>query len=588
MCLVFALEWGAAAQAAPDDDVVQLIKTADEIKTSDYSRFVALLKRLDSAYEKLGPNQQAHVRYLRGWRATFDRDYELAIPTLKAIADESSEDVTLRFRADVTLTNALGLAGHYEEAYRRLNQTLELQSLVPDRGARMLGFAVAAQLNTNAGQYDLAASYADRWIADESEDAGMCKAISLKIESLYRGDKLRVADPLVTKGIDACGKASEPMFANRMRSFMAGLAVANGRMDEAIKLVQAHYEEARQTHYALLMAEFDSILARSFLKIGDSAQARQYAQRAIDESTKNDVIKPVVEAYQVLYEVAKKSGDAPAALAYHEKYAAADKGYLTDTTARTLAYQIVNQQVMDKKHQIETLTEANQVLQLQQQVAEKSEETERLYLLLLGSVLGFIVLWAYRTKRSQMRFQKLARRDGLTGILNRQHFMDEAKAVLQHCEKSAREACMILVDFDNFKAVNDTHGHVAGDVVLQSAVAVLQVHMRVMDIFGRLGGEEFGILLPDCGLDTALQRAEVLRVAIAGLARSETGIDFDVSASFGVTTTIETGYDLRQMLIHADSALYRAKREGRNRVATFLATLVADPAQADSVASVTH
>jgi diguanylate cyclase (GGDEF)-like protein len=184
-----------------------------------------------------------------------------------------------------------------------------------------------------------------------------------------------------------------------------------------------------------------------------------------------------------------------------------------------------------------------------------------------------------------MRFQKLARRDGLTGILNRQHFMDEAKAVLDHCSRSGREACMILVDFDNFKAVNDTHGHVAGDVVLQSAVGVLQVHMRGNDIFGRLGGEEFGILLPDCGLDTALQRAELLRVAIAGLTRSQTGIDFDVSASFGVTTTIETGYDLRQMLIHADSALYRAKREGRNRVSTFLATLVADSADADKVAS---
>ena len=587
-CLVFALLSGASAGAVPDEDMGQLIKTADDIKTSDYSRFVSLLKRLDGAYEALDPNQQAHVRYLRGWRATFDRNYEVAIPTLKRIVDESSEDVTLRFRASVTLTNALGFAGYYEDAYRRLDQTLELQPQVPDRSARMLGFAVAAQLNTQAGQYDQAAGYADRWIADEGDDGGVCKAISLKIEALYRGDKLRADDALVTKGIDACGKASEPMFANRMRSFMAGLAVDKGRAEDAIKLVEANYEEARRTHYAVLMAEFDSILAKAHLKVGDLAQARQYAQRAIDESTKNDVIKPVVDAYEVLYEAAKRGGDAAAALAYHEKYAAADKGYLTDTTAKTLAYQMVNQQVLDKKRQIQALTETNQVLQLQQQVAEKSEETERLYLLLLGSMLGFIVLWAYRTKRSQLRFQKLARRDGLTGILNRQHFMDEAKAVLDQCSRSRREACMILVDFDNFKAVNDTHGHVAGDVVLQSAVGVLQVHMRVHDIFGRLGGEEFGILLPDCSLDTALQRAEELRVAIAGLTRQETGIDFDVSASFGVTTTIETGYDLRQMLIHGDSALYRAKREGRNRVSTFLATLVADPADAGKIAPVEH
>lgn len=574
--------------ATPDDDVEQLIKAADDIKTSDYSRFVTLLKRLDGTYDQLNPNQQAHVRYLRGWRATFDRDYELAIPTLKAIVDETTEDVILRFRADVTLTNALGLAGHYDEAYRRLNQTLELQPQVPDRGTRMLGFAVASQLNNQAGQYELAANYADRWIADESDGAGVCKAISLKVEALYRGDKLRIDDEQVARGIDACSKASEPMFANRIRSFAAGLDVEKGRVQEAIRRLQASYQEAQHTHYALLMAEFDSILAKAYWKTGDSALARQYAQRAIDESTKNDVIKPVVDAYQVLYEVAKKAGDAAAALAYHEKYAAADKGYLTDTTAKTLAYQMVNQQVLDKKHQIDALTETNQVLQLQQQVAAKSEETERLYVLLLGSVLGFIVLWAYRTKRSQMRFQKLARRDGLTGILNRQHFMDEAKALLQHCGKTAREACMILVDFDNFKTVNDTHGHVAGDVVLQSAVAVLQVHMRSMDIFGRLGGEEFGILLPDCSLETALQRAEKLRIAIAGLARAETGIDFDVSASFGVTTTLESGYDLRQMLIHADSALYRAKREGRNRVATFVESAVAEVPAANHAPPALH
>src|SRR4030095_6307949 len=112
---------------------------------------------------------------------------------------------------------------------------------------------------------------------------------------------------------------------------------------------------------------------------------------------------------------------------------------------------------------------------------------------------------------------------------------------LQYCSRSAREACLILVDFDNFKDVNDRHGHVAGDVVLQAAGAVLQVHMRARDIFGRLGGEEFGILLPDCAVETAMQRAEMLRIAIGGLARSETGIDFDVSASFGVTSTLVSG-----------------------------------------------
>jgi diguanylate cyclase (GGDEF)-like protein len=166
-----------------------------------------------------------------------------------------------------------------------------------------------------------------------------------------------------------------------------------------------------------------------------------------------------------------------------------------------------------------------------------------------------------------VKFQKLSRRDGLTGIVNRQHFMDEAKLALKYSAKSARDVSLVLIDLDHFKVVNDTHGHVAGDAVLKQTVAACQQYMRSVDLFGRLGGEEFGVLLPDCSMETARKRAEELRRAIAESVRAEP--DIAVSASFGTTSTRESGYDLRQMLIHADSALYRAKRAGRNRVQVF-------------------
>ncbi len=78
-----------------------------------------------------------------------------------------------------------------------------------------------------------------------------------------------------------------------------------------------------------------------------------------------------------------------------------------------------------------------------------------------------------------------------------------------------------LTDLDNFKTFNDTYGHAAGDLVLKRAVAICQAHLRSIDIFGRLGGEEFGILLTDCTLENAMRRAEELRAAIAGLCSSD-------------------------------------------------------------------
>jgi len=181
----------------------------------------------------------------------------------------------------------------------------------------------------------------------------------------------------------------------------------------------------------------------------------------------------------------------------------------------------------------------------------------------------FIAFWAYRVKRSQLRFMGLARRDGLTGIFNRQHFVASAEQQLLYCQKSARVAGLIVIDLDNFKIVNDTHGHAIGDYVLRRAVAACQAHLRSTDVFGRLGGEEFGILMPECDRDKVAGRAELIRLAIESVSDSEDARGVVVSASFGVSTTAQSGYNLRQLLIYADKALYSAKREGRNRVVIF-------------------
>ena len=102
--------------------------------------------------------------------------------------------------------------------------------------------------------------------------------------------------------------------------------------------------------------------------------------------------------------------------------------------------------------------------------------------------------------------------------------------------------------------------------MLKRAVAACQAHLRSSDIFGRLGGEEFGIVLPDCTLEQALNRAEQIRAAIATAATGEDSPGVPISASFGVATIARSGYELRDLLIDADDGLYRAKREGRNRV----------------------
>jgi diguanylate cyclase (GGDEF)-like protein len=176
------------------------------------------------------------------------------------------------------------------------------------------------------------------------------------------------------------------------------------------------------------------------------------------------------------------------------------------------------------------------------------------------------VFWLFRLKRSQLRFMRLSRCDGLTGISNHQHFISEADRILRLLEKRLGHACLISIDLDHFKQVNDTHGHAMGDAVLKHAVAICQHHLRPADVFGRLGGEEFGILLQECSREQGLEIANRIRIAIGATPMEHDGNGILVSASVGLASTDTSGYELQRLCKDADMALYCAKRAGRNRV----------------------
>jgi diguanylate cyclase (GGDEF)-like protein len=567
--ILAALPTGTSAEVAPlADQPAQMLKQADSVKTSNHAEFLQLMRRLGADAATLPLQQQLYLRYLHAWDVSYQGDYETAAPLFRAVIADSS-DATLRFRAGTTLVNILSIGSHYTDAFVQMDLLLNQLPQVLDKDARIQALGVASMLYNEAGQYDLGLSYADQMLRENPAGDGDCKGKFLRVQSLYESGKLSATDDQSSEAVHACGKVSELLFANLTRFYMANAYIDHDRAPAAIDLLRKHYAEVQRIGYPELTSDVDASLAQAYWSEGEAALAQQYAHAAIDSGVKNEFTKSVTSAYELLYMIYKKQGDTSAALSYHEKYMAADKGYLNEVSAKALAYQTVKQQLLAKKLQIDTLNKQNQILQLQQALGTKAMETNRLYIILLLTILASIALWAYRVKRSQMSFMKLARRDGLTGIFNRQHFVASAEQRLKYCEKSARVAGLIVIDLDHFKIVNDTHGHAVGDHILRRAVAACEAHLRSTDVFGRLGGEEFGILMPECNSDMVAGRAELIRVAIASVSDSDDARGVTVSASFGVSSTAHSGYNLRQLLIHADKALYSAKREGRNRVVVF-------------------
>ena len=182
-------------------------------------------------------------------------------------------------------------------------------------------------------------------------------------------------------------------------------------------------------------------------------------------------------------------------------------------------------------------------------------------------------VWSFRDvtlqKQAGERLQHLADHDPLTDLLNRRRFEEELHREVSRADRYRRGGALLLMDLDNFKHVNDSHGHIWGDEVLRGAARLLRTRVRSSDILARLGGDEFAVLLPEADELHAQKLAEELLEIFRRLEIDTDQGEVGVTTSIGVVDLDTLGIEGPEPLVAADSAMYRAKRNGRNRLAVF-------------------
>jgi diguanylate cyclase (GGDEF)-like protein len=197
----------------------------------------------------------------------------------------------------------------------------------------------------------------------------------------------------------------------------------------------------------------------------------------------------------------------------------------------------------------------------------------------IASLFGFIyfesIIFALGTsvfilalvkERNEAAGIAAARIDSLTGIANRAAFMEGAQRILERCRRDGAPVSVMMFDLDRFKAVNDKHGHAVGDAVLRKFCELAAGALRPTDVFGRLGGEEFAVVLPGSSIEAAFARAERIRASFAASCRFVEKQQVEATVSCGLAVSLKADESLSALLKESDTALYLAKAEGRNRV----------------------
>ena len=545
-------------------DLTALLKQAETARSKDPKAFASALQEIDKLKPKATQKQQWQISLLQAYQAVMKGHYDAAIQQAIEVRNEAT-DPAIKFRANLLIANTTAITRDFSLGLRSLEAALATVDQIQDAELRQTGFGVAALLYNQHGQYALAQNYAEQMLSQDPAPRNRCYAKQIRAEALH-GLGAEVSENDLNEAIADCDKQHEPISTSLLRGYLARRWAAKGQTARAVELLESHLAEVEATGYPRLVGEIHGLLAEYRLIMGDLAGAEKHAHAALAGGGNDTYVLPLVTAHKVLYDVALRRNDLATALTQYRLYAEADKARLDEIKAREFAFQLSRNELQQKNQAIELLSRQNEVLRLQQDLSKKSAQNNQLLVAMLLMLLGVGAYWAYKVKRVQMMFRKQAQMDSLTGVSNRGHFREEAEAHLVRCKATGKEAALVLLDLDNFKHINDRHGHATGDWVLKQVATACRAACREGDLFGRLGGEEFAILTCGGDLHAAERIAQQCRENLMAIDTDSIDHGQAITASFGCATTKLSGHVFENLFMHADRAMYRAKAEGRDRV----------------------
>ncbi|MDZ4348305.1 MAG: GGDEF domain-containing protein [Xanthomonadaceae bacterium] len=540
----------------------------DAIRSAKPDQFRAQLDALNAERKAMSAALLEKLDYLNAYRRAYEGDYQSGI-SLATPLFESAQDPSLRIRAGLLMVNSYAATREFQVGLRVLDRALPLIDSIDDHTLRTAGNLVAALFYNQLGQYALGHHYAQKAASEVAPSRERCFSQHALTEASLHLTNVVVDDGSFSEAITTCVAQDEMVVTNLVRANLARHWAGQGERAKSIELLSRHLDEVESTRYPRLIAEVHALLAEYLLAEGKSEEAQGHARIAIEQSAGIAFSLPLVSAHRVLHEIAQARGDLNAAIEHLRAYAEADKAYLNDVNARELAFQTVKHETFQKTQTIDLLNKQNEVLRLEQEVARQAWRNTRIVAVLLGLLLFSVAFWAVKMRRMQAALKQMAETDALTGVDSRHHFNRTCEKALRACARAGHPVGILVLDLDDFKSVNDRFGHPVGDWVLKQAAAHCIELCGPDDRVGRIGGEEFAVLCPRRDKESTRALADRICERVAAIDTQPTGKTFRVSISIGVATSASAGYSFTSLLAQADEALYRAKRDGRNRVFTY-------------------
>ncbi len=547
------------------DDPARLLEEIREISyTRHWHEAQAMLDEIAGEVEGFPPRQQVEYHLLEARHLTLDDRSREALSRAGELLDLPLDDDqrlrTLQFAANVAV-----LLREYETAFEHLLDALAVEADVDDPGAVIDTYNMAGYMLGRVGEHERAAVYGERAVglALELGDRNRQCVARQRLAPVYKwaGMEQR-AESEYRRGIEVCEQIGNMLFVGVLKHGLADQLRKLGRLEEARELALGSIKLLEDSNFPLGEYEARLVLAEVLHELGDE---EAWAEQDLDDLSRyfreGELWDQLARLEALFSARAESDGSPQQALAHLHQYLDAREHFLGRDRAMQLAYLQVQFDSRLKDQQIELLAESARVARVEQLAAEQEQRSRTAILVLSSALLVLLVVMLLGALRGRRHFRYLSRHDPLSGLANQGWFLQRAEAMLARARQSNKDTCLVLADIDNFKRINDLHGHLVGDGVIGQTARRLREAFGEDALIGRVGGEEFGVMMQTGRIDDVVDAIERFRQQGQESGRSR---DPRFTLSFGVAR-LQPGDSLSDLRLRADQGLYEAKRGGRDR-----------------------
>ncbi|MCL1036775.1 GGDEF domain-containing protein [Shewanella submarina] len=547
-----------------------LLKEIDSLRSIDPLLFSEKFRAIGEHKSEFDREESDFYRYLEGYHLAYRGRLAEALSLQKQLSQQAITK-EMRFRALLTVINIEAINQNWNGGLKSLNKALEVLPAIREPKLEALALGIISVFYNQLGQYELGLEYSRRLKNSFDDPRSLCIGELHQFEALLNlaSTESTLANSYKS-ALTLCQKAEERLLELNAHILFGRFLLETKKTPHlAAELFALHYPQVNKVGYAPVILAYQSLQAKAYWQLGMSEPAFELAQAVSQSPAAANTLEALIRANKVLFDYHSANGNSEAALAAYIKYAEADKAYLDEVKTKTLAFQLAQHQSMEQQNKINLLDEKNKVLMVQRQLDKVEQFNSRIMIVVLFCVILGLGTWGWNSLKAQRRLKQMAEYDSLTGLFSRGHFYNLSESAISHALKLGAPVSCVLFDVDRFKGINDKYGHSTGDWALKQVAKQCRNQLREYEIFGRIGGEEFCLILPECDLESAYSVAEKLRKTLAESDTLECGYQFALTASFGVTESLFAGYSLDNLLAQADKAMYKAKHNGRNQVQVF-------------------